>query len=183
MSDKILTIITALLIILAIVLGYAIYKQRFEPSSSGKSEQIKEQVPVDSSSESKGDYGGLPSAEELGITSEELTALDFPASDAPINEKNNHIDVVNKIAKEASYLDITKCEIADPVVLKIKESKGTKVRNQDSVPHTLRIDADNKFIIPAGATEQIKPDFLHGPGMYGYVCDQVTHVVGIFLVE
>jgi len=98
-------------------------------------------------------------------------------------KKNNHIDVVRGAAKEAPYLDITKCEIADPVVLKIKESEGMKVRNQDSVTHTLVLDADTKFIIPAGATEQIKPDFLHGPGIYGYGCDEMPYSVGIFLVE
>ena len=181
MGNKILTIVVVLLVLVAIILGYSIYKQRFGTGSSGKSEQIKEQASVDSSSESQNPY--LPSAEELGITSEELAALDFPTSDASINEKNNHIDVVRGAAKEAPYLDITKCEIADPVVLKIKESEGMKVRNQDSVTHTLVLDADTKFIIPAGATEQIKPDFLHGPGIYGYGCDNMPYSIGVLLVE
>jgi len=90
MGNKILTIVVVLLVLVAIILGYSIYKQRFGTGSSGKSEQIKEQTSVDSSSESQGDDGGnpyLPSAEELGITSEERDALDFPASDASISEK------------------------------------------------------------------------------------------------
>ena len=182
MGNKILIITISILLLLAIVLGYAIYSQRLGTTSSGESQSAEVKAPVGPDSRPQGGSSqpNLPTAEELGITPEEFAAIDVPAPDASVEEKQKHFEAVQRVARDASYLDITKCEIADPVVLKVRD--GVEVRNQDDVAHTIVMDANNQFTIPAGATKQIKPNFLHGPGAYGYGCDQVPHAVGMFLV-
>jgi len=192
MTNKILTIAIIILIAAAFGLSYAIYMQR----SGGSSDTLLEnrfnnlQQGEISSTPQAQKYEGeesllvnlLPSAEELGIMEEERAALAHPANDAPAEEKQRHLELVQKVAKEARYLDITKCTIATPVVLKVKYEEEISVKNSDNIPHTIVFDAKNTISIPANSTTNISPGFEHGPGTYGYGCDQTLHAAGLFLV-
>jgi|AP45_3_1055517.scaffolds.fasta_scaffold34775_3 hypothetical protein len=192
MTNKILTIAVIALIAAAFGLGYAIYMQRSGGSSDTSFEnrfnnlQQGEILPAPEAQEYEGEESPLinllPSAEELGIMEEERVALAHPAKDAPAEEKQRHLELVQKVAKEAQYLDITKCTIATPVVLKVKYKEEIFVKNSDNVPHTIVFDAENTISIPANSTTNITPGFEHGPGTYGYGCDQTPHAAGLFLV-
>jgi len=192
MTSKILTIAIIILIAAAFGLGYAIYMQRSGGSSDTLLEnrfnnlQQGEIVPVPGAQKYEGEESPLinllPSAEELGITEEERAALAHPEKDAPLEEKQRHLELVRKVAKEARYLDITKCTIATPVVLKVKYEEEILVKNSDNIPHTIVFDAENIMSIPANSTTNITPSFERGPGTYGYGCDKTPHAAGLFLV-
>ena len=186
MQNKILLIRIIILVGTSLVLGYAIVQQNTsEELTNGLSQsrfnalddqdvKVREEPPTF--------QVALPEAKELGITEDERAAIAHPRKDAPEEEKQSHFELVQKIAKEAQYLDITKCQIANPVVLKVKLDAPITVRNQDNIDHVIVLNADNIFSIPANTTMDIKPDFQFGPGIYGYSCDQTPHGVGIFLV-
>jgi hypothetical protein len=42
--------------------------------------------------------------------------------------------------------------------------------------------ANHIFEIAPGTTKDTSIDFEHGPGIYGFGCDNVPHAVGMFLV-
>ena len=188
MSNKILIIFIAGLLFSVLGLGFAIYKKG---SSRGSSDILSENRLGNSNPERQSDFSVptdtsinslLPSAGELGITEDERAALAHPANEASIEEKKSHFELIQKVAKETSVLDITKCKTADPVVLKIKFGESILVENKDDVPHSIVFNAENAYDIPANSTKEIKPAFSYGAGTYGYGCDQVPHAVGLFLV-
>jgi hypothetical protein len=192
MTNKILTSTIIILIIAAFGLGYAIYTQRSGGSSDTPFEnrfdnlQQGEIAPVPEAQKYEDEESPminvLPSAEELGIIEEERAALAHPEKDAPLEEKQRHLELVQKVAKEARYLDITKCTVANPVVLKVKYEEAILVKNSDNIPHTIVIGTNDIISIPANSTTNIMPAFEQGPGTYGYGCDQTPHAVGLFLV-
>ena len=186
MRSKILVIGIIILAGTALVLGYAIVRQNTSEELTDGLLQSRFSALDEQDAKTREEplvfQDALPLAEELGITKDERATLAHPAKDAPAEEKQSHFELVQKIAKEAQHLDITKCKVANPVVLKVKLGEPITVKNQDSVDHAIVFDADNIFSIPANTTMDIKPDFQFGSGTYGYGCDQTPHTVGIFLV-
>jgi len=186
MKNKILIIGIVILIGTALVMGYAIVRQNTSEELTDGILQSRFSAPDDQDAKAKEEpfafQAVLPLAKELGITEDERAALAHPGEDAPVEEKQSHFELVQKIAKEALILDITGCKAANPVVLKVKLDTPITVKNQDSTDHAIVFDTDNIFSIPANTTMDIKPDFQFGLGTYGYGCDQTPHAVGIFLV-
>lgn len=192
MANKTLTIAIGILILTAMGLGYAIYKQKSGSSSDVLSENRFDnlkQGEIQATSKNQRDEGNgsttvnlLPSAEELGISEDERAVLDHPVKDASEVDKQRHLDLVQKLAKEAPILDITTCSVSSPVVFKAKYGEEISVKNDDDSAHTILFDAENTVYIPANSTMNVTPNFQHGPGTYGYGCDQTPHAVGFFLV-
>ena len=186
MKNKLVVIAIIILAGTAIVLGYAILRPNaFKEAKDTLFENrfgatTKQEEPLQTKAPAK--QALLPSAKELGISEEEHAAIDVPSNDASVEEKQKHFELVQKVAKEAAFLDITKCEVADPVVLKVKLGEPIAVKNQDDVEHALVLNEKNAFPIPANSTKEIEPDFAFGPGTYGYGCDGTPHAVGIFVV-
>ena len=171
-------------------LGYAIYKQQSGSSSGVLSENRFDnlkQGEIRVTSKNQRDEGNestrvnlLPSAEELGISEDERAVLAHSVKDASPEDKQRHLELVQKLAKEAAYLDITKCSVSSPVVFKVKHGEEISVKNDDDSAHTILFDAENTMYIPANSTMHVTPDFEHGPGTYGYGCDQTPHAAGFF---
>ncbi len=90
--------------------------------------------------------------------------------------------MLQKLAKESAVLDINGCTKPDPLVLKLQEGSEFKVKSSDGLEHTIVINQDYKFKIPAGQTATFKADFPYGQGVYGYLCDSQPGVVGFFSV-
>ena len=156
-----------LLALLAIVLGYLIYQQQFSEES------ISQEPPARS---------GIEQTPQEKSTDEIPEVLNIPPPDASQEEKQKHFEIALQEAKEASYLDITQCTLAVPVVFRVREGESFEVRNNDTKPHTIIINPENTFTIPAKESRDIAPDFVQGPGLYGYGCDLTAHSVGLFLV-
>lgn len=115
--------------------------------------------------------------------SQEITnVLNTPPQDASREEKQEHFQLALSMAEEADFLDISGCE-PKPLVLSLKESETFSVKNTDSIPHVIRLSAETAFTIEANGTTELKADFEHGPGMYGYGCDDGGRTAGLFIVN
>lgn len=143
----------------AIILGYSIYGELF-----------KQKVAVQKSEK------------QSIVISEEREVLKFPSQDAPAEEKQRHYELVVKLAKEADFLDISKC-IASPLVFKTKNGKNFLVKNNDFSDHEIQINEEHRYTISANSSRTILADFGYGQGLYGYGCDNSGAPVGLFLVE
>lgn len=155
-----------ILLIIAVVLGYAIYKQQDPKSPSVPDVSI----PTPSVSTQ------ISSA----LNADEKAVLNPPPSDASPAEREEHDALAAKLSKESDNLDITNCR-PNPLVLRIQINKNLKVKNSDNINHKLIFDDTHQYQIPKNSTIDIKVDFGHGAGLYGYVCEGVG-LTGFILV-
>ncbi|MDP3778758.1 MAG: hypothetical protein Q8R30_01760 [bacterium] len=163
-GNQLITIVLIVLVLIALVLGYFIYVQL---SPLGVAQK-------DYSTES----GSSPNQ---NLTADEQAVLNPPAKGSTEDAFKQHAELVQRLAKDADYLDITGCA-ANPVVFRVKDKTKIAVKNSDQGKHSLIFDSAHIYEIPPHATTQIAIDFSHGSGIYGYGCDGVPHAVGMFLV-
>lgn len=116
------------------------------------------------------------------LTDEEKALLNPPAPNAPKEEKDQHYELLFKLAKESEVLDLKGCIKPDPLALKLKEGSEFKAKSSDGLEHTIVINQDYKFEVEAGQTATFKANFPFGQGAYGYLCDSQPGVVGFFFV-
>lgn len=146
----------------AIVLGKAIYKQNNpKPSPESVAPKLSNLMPSE-------------------LTEDEKAVLAPPSPDASAEERDKHTSLATKLSKESDNLDITNCS-SNPLVLRIKNNKNLKVKNSDDVPHMLILDDSHKYQIAKNSTTDLKVDFGHGIGLYGYICEGVG-LTGFILV-
>lgn len=165
MSRKNYKILISVLIVIALGLGFMI-QQRFtpqEPENGG--DQTSPLIP----------------SQPQPLAGDERAVLKAPAPDAPPEEKQRYFALVNEMAKEAEFLDITDC-MGSPVVFQIKEKAKFTVKNNDDVPRTVYVDKEHAYTVPAHGTKVIQADFGDGPQAYGYGCGTVKGLAGLFLV-
>lgn len=151
----------------AFLVGYDIYRN-LEPSSWMKQKLETAQNRLSSNRDS------ITPATEQNV-------LQVPAENATDEEKQRHFDLAVSLARESQALEITNCK-ANPIVLKIENGKSFTVVNKDSVEHALVLTPELRFVIPAESPKTIAADFGKGPGLYGYGCDGIPRLMGLFLV-
>ena len=111
--------------------------------------------------------------------------LDWPGEDTTEEERNRWLEAVRAAAVNVDLLNITGCT-PDPVVIQVEFGESIQIYNDDATDHTLTLDPENSFTVPAFETINIvlsSDNGFHGTGAYGYVCDGVWPSVGIFLVH
>lgn len=153
-----------LFIIIAIVLAVAIMRQ------GGQEDQGATPTPLPSGGETPKD-----------LTAEEKAVLIPPGPNDSEQKRKEHFALVERLAKEAEYLDITDCK-SIPVVLRAKKGSEIQLRNTSKVDHALVIDKDHVYTVPAEKTLKVKADFGKGAGVYGYGCDKSTGATGMMLI-
>jgi len=156
-----------ILLAVALVLGQAIYKQQ-SPQPS------KESLPRETNS------SNLPKLLPPDLTADEKAVLNPPSPDAPAAEREKHSALAAKLSKESDSLDITNCR-SNPLVLRIKINKNLIVKNSGNIDRKLIFDDTHKHQIAKNSTTNIKVDFGHGVGLYGYICEGVG-LTGFILV-
>ena len=152
--------------IVALFLGHAIYKQKFQQSGESKSKQMA--------------ASNSPKAIPSGFTSEERDVLKSPPQNAPQADIDKHFALASKLSKESDTLDIANCR-SNPLVLRIGLNKNLKIVNNENIDHRLIFDEDHQYKISKNNTTTVKTDFGRGPGLYGYVCEGVG-LTGFILV-
>lgn len=157
-------ILTIILIIVALVLGYLIYLQRFPNHPSAPKPTLT----------------SLPKLLPSDLTEEERILLIPPATDAPRFEKDKHDALAEKLSKESDTLDITNCR-SNPLVLRARINQNLTVKNEENLDRKLIFDDDHQYPIPKNSTTTLKVDFGKGVGLYGYVCEGVG-LTGFILV-
>lgn len=162
-------IIVIILVAVAIILASYIYRSRSSqkptptPNQLQTTQKQQPQQPVD-------------------VTVNEREVLNFPGPNASDDERKKYAELVNRVSKETTTLEIKNCE-PSPLGLKVKEGTEIKVKNNDSVKHKLIVDEKNQYDISASSSNTIKLDFGKGPGVYGYTCDpNAKNPAGIFYI-
>ena len=160
------TIVIAVLLVVALFLGYLILQQLNPPSPREESLNLKENNEA-----------------IFDITSAEARVLQWPLQTASDEEKQRHAELIRSLAQTSQVLLITKDCAISTVVLKIGLGESVAVRNEDSLSHTLYHEiAEFSVTIPAGQERTIIANFPVGRGDYGYACDDKSGIVGIFHV-
>ncbi|MEN9407105.1 MAG: hypothetical protein RLZZ455_321 [Candidatus Parcubacteria bacterium] len=113
---------------------------------------------------------------------QEAVLLDTPLQDASEAEKKKHFQKVIEYAKEAEYLDVSGCK-GKPVVLFVTNERPVKIVNNDKSAHTLSLNKNARYTIPAKSSEEYLLTFAEGPGVYGFGCDALGTTAGLFVVR
>ena len=150
------------------------------PAAAGFLPNTKKSLPSLDKAPSQSESTSSRAESDTSLTDEEKSVLNPPVGGTE-EESRAHFDMVQKLAKEPDFLEIARCE-ARPVVTKVRKGATINVRNQDSVEHTIVIDADHTYTIPGGQTTAVVAEFGQEAGVYGYGCDTSTNAVGMFFV-
>lgn len=150
-----------ILLVVALVLGQAIYKQHNPQPLPPSKPDVPKLMPPD-------------------LTADEKAVLIPPSPDAPSAEREKHDALAAKLAKESDSLDITNCH-SNPLVLRIKINKNLKVKNSDNIDRKLIFDDTHEYLISKNSTTTVKVDFGKGAGLYGYICEGIG-LTGFILV-
>ena len=162
---KILTYIgIAVLVVIAIVLGYIIIKQQ----------SITPQVSTDNSTAT------APTTNQLSAAEEIAAVLNFPGPNATDAEIKKHLDLVDKLGNESTILDISGCK-PNPVVFRIRLGANFKVKNSDQIAHV--IYTYKELTINANSEQSLdSASVSSGLGNRGYSCDNGKTTVGVIQI-
>ncbi len=170
-TDTIFTLFTGFLVITAIVLGWQIW----QTTRTSKTPLTTVTTPAPSASPIVTASSSPTSADD------EKQLLNTPSQTSSQADKNTYAQLVSKYVKAVDNFDIKNCS-PQPLAAQVKDGMIFTAKNSDSSPHTLLLDSAHRYQIPAKGQLKITANFGHGPGIYGYGCDQSTGAVGIFLV-
>lgn len=102
-------------------------------------------------------------------TAETRAVLMFPAPNATKEEKDRHNALVDKLAVQAAYLDLTRC-VPQPLVLAYNTGENLTIKNQDQTSGIVFLWGKNTLTILAGKSAVVKAAMIGGPGNIGYAC-------------
>lgn len=110
--------------------------------------------------------------------------FNFPPDNASTDEKNRFFDLINKLAKNDGPISIDAGCIIKPMVFRVKKDNNFDIKNNDSISHSLFIDSENIFNIPASQKITFKASIKsgNGTGNFGYRCDDSINLAGILTV-
>ncbi len=163
------------LIILSVILGTLILKPSFKDGQINPPTK----TPVNKQTQL---LVGSPRPFPSSLSADEIAVLNPPPPNANKTDKDKHFALVTKLAQDASELNLNKCNLPSPLVLKTKLGANINIKNDDNKDHVIVLDQGNKFTVPANKTLALKVNFPYGQGAYGYLCDDLPGVIGFFLV-
>lgn len=163
--EKALPAILVALVFLAIVLGSFVYKKS-NPNNEVKLSNSGDQQRIDSTA----------------FTPDELKLLVAPGEGASKEEIIAHSELAAKLSVAGDQVDIKDCK-ASPLVLRHSLATPVKFKNTGSENISISFNPDTFLEIGAGKTVSDNKSFVHGPGVYGYLCksEGFTGLVGFVL--
>jgi plastocyanin len=185
MPTKTLGIVFALLFLVVLTLGVMYFNVNKSPTQAPG--QTQNQENADGTSPQAGTNAQpTAAAASAELTDKEKQVLNAPGENATQEEKDKHGVLLFSLSRESTTLDISSCEIPNPLVLRAKLGTEIKLVNNDSVAHVLTITGKAYAVEPKGSTT-LKLDFGKGAGGFGYVCDSkgqgTPPVSGFFLLS
>lgn len=158
-------LIILVLLLVTIILSYSIYTETVSPGVG-----ILSPSPIDVTD----DYPSRLSFEELAVINPPITGS--------FKEREDHLELADKLARETASLDIVEC-FGEPIVFKTKLGQEITIRNLDNEDHIIAFNKNNVHILPANGRINITADFGFGSGIYGYNCDSSEKATGMVFVE
>ena len=153
------TLISLLVVLAVIALGYLIYSNQESSVSQNNNAPSTNR---------------LPTSPKLDIN--KLLAKN-PGSGATASQLKSFSAEVSSYAVDTSSVEVTACS-PNPAVVRVPLNKPISFKNTDSLPHKL-VNGNITINVPANSSKSVTPAFA-GPGIYAYSCD--TKILGIFLV-
>ncbi len=178
MTKEIYRIVLGVLALVALVLGYLI----IAPQKSGAPA-----APPPSAEEPSRNATTTPSAAPSAprdlsrLSEDERKVLMTPQQTSSEEEKRKHFELAGRISRETDKLDIAGC-LGNPVVIRVKDNSTFTIANSDTIAHTIQINSEHQYLVPAKGTVAVKASFGFGAGAYGYGCDNSQGAAGIFFV-
>lgn len=170
--DKALNGSIAILFIIALVLGYAIYVQRRPPEGTPP----KPTGPIEGQNNASGSGDTTVTAPDLSDT--QKAVLIVPDAGATEETKQAYFERVEKESREAPEIIIKDC-LADPLVFKAKKGNIVIIKNSDDVPVTLTFGEEKSVAVDPGKTTQLLLDFVENEGIHTYHCANLPHPAGL----
>ncbi len=186
-GGKVLNIVILILLAIAVILSYIVF-QKVTPKSDKKVENknitsVKKVENKNITSVPKASLTGKPWS-PANFASEEEAILN-PPQDGTAEDYKQLVELANRIAKDAPYLDISNCNNAkaQPLVLRVKLDTNFTVVNNDKEDH--KISILEGYNIPSGGKQTIKAAFdpKKVPGLYSYSCDGKSTIGMLFVVK
>lgn len=158
-------VILIVLVILSVLLGIVIYNRNSDS-------------PVKSSSSDT-----IPKIDNMSFSEDEIKLLAPPGPDSTKTEKDEHSKLAAKLAVIGNEIELKDCK-AGPIVLQTKLGSDIKFKNSSSYPITISFDENNTLNIKSGETVVSSKPFIHGYGLYGYLCKgaDFTGLVGFIIL-
>lgn len=176
--DNFLKYITLALFVLALVLGYKVYKVYYPSEKINLSflDTTQTNSPTPTVSES------IVINTNNNISYDSLESLlVFPSQDATSETKQAHYDAVVNKAVEDKEITISQCK-PENLVTKIKNGNSVNIKNEGPDDIKIRLDDKQIFDVTKNSTKEVKFNFQYGQGVYGYMCNDLGGPVGILLV-
>lgn len=171
MTDKIKLRIILVLSLLALALGFLVFDKSkiYVPQKSPESKlQSNKSLSLISSGE---------------FSEDEIKLLRPPQQGASKAEVDEHSKLAAKLSVIGKEVDISNCK-AKPLVLQAHEAFMIRVINSGKTDIMINFDGKKNLEIPAGKSIELNSVFVHGAGLYGYVCEKLGFkgLVGFVLV-
>jgi len=161
LGEQFLNITIIVLLAIAVILGYKIYKVKgFK-------------IPSDQS---------FQSSPTPTVNPEEKEVLNFPEPSASNEEKKKHSQLVLKLAKETDTIDITNCQ-PEPLVVYLDRGDKLTFKNQDEEPHKIKWGGKDTEITNGMTVISASQVFGSEVGDYGYLCDGSEKPVGVVKIH
>ena len=178
---QILTIIV--LIVIALVLGGAIFKKIFLNSNSNQLPPSAQNTPNSQNQQAPNQRGAtLPTVSpRTDLTADEKQVLNVPVNGTQ-QQREQNLALAQKLAVKSETLNISSCHPV-PVVLGVMFGQDFIIKNTDSVSHSVAFNQNHVYTIPANGQSVVKADFGHNSGLYGYGCDASNGAAGLVLVS
>lgn len=167
MKKRLPYILLAIPVIIAFILGYAIYNQ------------LQGKAPQQTQEEKQEETSTTPS---VSRSPEETELLQVPGENATDEERQQHLEGVLEVARSSDTLNVSSCN-PDIFALRVKQGETFTIKNDDTQEHTVVLNEDHIYKIPSQGSTEVEVDFGRGPGIYGYGCDTSGRAVGFLVVS
>jgi hypothetical protein len=155
MSDKIKIRLIFALAVLAIILGLVMYKKS---GDNKMSESLNGQLSI---------------IDKSKYSEDELKLLAPPSPEATNEAILEHSKLAETLAISGETVSIEGCALKpNPLVLESKESNKIKIKNTGKNEFQISFDGLKMLGIKPGRTIDINSELSHGPGLYGYLCEE-----------
>lgn len=161
-QDRVLNILTLVLLVIAFVVGYKIYQTS---STSTPEDFTSPNAQVQNNSDAPVD-----------------DVLVTPLRTDSDDRKKQYEELVRSKAEDADIIQIKDCK-PEPLVTKVADKAPVTIRNNSTKDHIFTSYDGKESTLPAGKETKLDLTFGFGPGVYAYGCDKSAGPVGILLVE
>lgn len=166
-QNKLQGAVLVFLVALSIFLGILIYKKNHVETVSSPSTEVN-----------------VGKIDTKVFSPDEVKMLNAPGPNATKEEIDSHSKLAAKLAVIGDTIEMEGCK-AGPLVLQARLGSTITMHNKSKYNLSISFDGNNMYDIGAGKSYDISKAFVHGPGIYGYLCksQDFTGLVGFVLIS